>query len=292
MKSSKVFWGVFLIAGAIFGLAAQMGFVQGVGGWAIFGTMLFAALFVKSVMNRGFYGMFFSLAFIAIIYSEQLGIQAITPWPLLGAAFCLGLGCKLLFPQKKNWKKYVKNAVKNHVNVNVNEDSDGNIVIDKDGKEIRVGESENGVNINIHENGGAGKTVYVNGEEINMEDGCSEDETVFKDGGEWVNMTQVFKSTSKYVNSDHFAGLNGECVFCKADIYFDNAVMSGNTASINLDSVFSTTTLYVPKTWTVKDHVESVFASYSEVGRKEPDGVHTLILNCDNVFGSLKIFYV
>ena len=93
MKSSKVFWGVFLIAGAIFGLAAQMGFVQGIGGWSIFGAMLFAALFVKSLINRGFYGMFFSLAFIAIIFSEQLGIQAITPWPLLGAAFCLGLGC-------------------------------------------------------------------------------------------------------------------------------------------------------------------------------------------------------
>lgn len=292
MKNSKVFWGLFIVLGAIFGLAAQMGLVQGVGGWAIFGTVLFAALFVKSVINRGFYGMFFSLAFIGIIYSEQLGIQAITPGPILVAAFFLGLGCKMLFPRKHEWKKYVKNAVKNHVNVNVNEDSDGNIVIDKDGKEIRVGESESGVNINIHENGGHGKTVFVNGEEINMEDGYSEEETVEKNGSEWVNMTQVFKSTTKYIHSDRFAGLNGECVFCKADIYFDNAIMAGNTAVINLDNVFSTTTLYVPSTWTVKENLENVFAHSSESGRRNPDGVHTLILNCDNVFGGIKIIYI
>lgn len=292
MNKSKVFWGVFIILGVIFGLAAQMGYVQGVGGWAIFGTVLFAALFVKSVINRGFYGIFFSLAFIGIIYAEQLGIQEITPGPILIAAFFLGFACKMLFPKKHGWKKYVKNAVKKHVNVNVNEDSNGNIVIDKDGKEIRVGESENGVNINIHENGGSGKTVYVNGEEIDMEDGYSEEETVQKDGGDWVNMTQVFKSTSKYINSDNFAGLNGECVFCKADIFFDNAIMSGNTAVVNLDSVFSTTTLYVPRTWTVKENNENVFAHFSESGHRTPDGVHTLVLNCDNVFGSLKVIYV
>lgn len=281
MNKSKVFWGVFIILGVIFGLAAQMGYVQGVGGWAIFGTILFAALFIKSVINRGFYGIFFSLAFIGIIYAEQLGIQAITPGPIILAAFFLGFACKMLFPKKRSWKKYINGKVTKHV-------ADG-IVIDKDGNEIHISD---GVNVNIVRDGEHKKTAYVNGEEINMEDGYSEEETVQKDGGDWVNMTQVFKSTSKYINSDNFAGLNGECVFCKADIFFDNAIMCGNTASVNIENVFSTTTLYVPRTWTVKENNENVFAHYSESGRQNSDGVHTLILNCENVFGSVKVIYV
>lgn len=281
MNKSKVFWGVFIILGVIFGLAAQMGYVQGVGGWAIFGTILFAALFIKSVINRGFYGIFFSLAFIGIIYAEQLGIQAITPGPIILAAFFLGFACKMLFPKKRGWKKYINGKVNKHV-------ADG-IVIDKDGNEIHISD---GVNVNIVRDGEHKKTAYVNGEEINMEDGYSEEETVQKDGGDWVNMTQVFKSTSKYINSDNFAGLNGECVFCKADIFFDNAIMCGNTASVNIENVFSTTTLYVPRTWTVKENNENVFAHYSESGRQNSDGVHTLILNCENVFGSVKVIYV
>lgn len=283
MKNSRVFWGVFLILGAVFGLAAQMGLVQGVGGWAIFGTVLFAALLIKSLMNLSFFGIFLSIAFIAIIYAEQLGITAITPWPILGAAFCLALGCSWLFPKKRNWKKYINGKV-NRVGETV--------VIDKDGKEIHVGD---GVNVTIHNDGDkdhAKKTFTVNGEEINVDEGYSEEETVEKDGGEWVNITQVFQSTTKYINSNNFAGLNAECVFCKVDVFFDGAGMQGTTASVNIENVFSTTTLYVPRTWTVKENNENVFAHYSESGHKAPDGVHTLRLNCENVFGGVKVIYV
>ncbi|MBQ7359474.1 MAG: hypothetical protein IJW63_05200 [Lachnospiraceae bacterium] len=283
MKNSRVFWGVFLILGAVFGLAAQMGLVQGVGGWAIFGTILFAALLIKSLMKLSFFGIFFSIAFIAIIYAEQLSITAITPWPILGAAFCLALGCSWLFPKKHGWKKYINGKVNKADRVK--HVADG-IVIDEDGNEIHISD---GINVTI--NGGT-KTADVNGEEINIEEGYSEEETVEKDGGDWVNLTQVFQSTTKYINSNNFAGLNAECVFCKVDIFFDGAGMQGTTASVNIENVFSTTTLYVPRTWTVKENNENVFAHYSESGHKAPDGVHTLKLNCENVFGGIKVIYV
>ncbi len=290
MKNSRVFWGLFLILGAIFGLAAQMGYVQGFGGWAIFGTILFAALFLKSLINLQYFGIFFSLAFIGIINAELLGITAITPGPIILAAFFLALGCSWLFPKKRHWRNYIHGKVnKSGKYTNVGD----SVVIDKDGKEIHVG-GEHGVNVTINNEGedGPKKKVYVNGEEINMDDGYSEDETVQKDGGDWVSMTQVFKSASKYVSSDSFAGLNAECVFCKVDIFFDDATMLGNTASVNIENVFSTTTLYVPRTWTVKESNENVFAHYSESGHRASDGVHTLILNCENVFGTIKVIYV
>lgn len=62
-----------------------------------------------------FFGIFLSLAFFVIIYAEPLdtvipwpetfSLQAITPWPVLGAAVLLSVGCMLIFPKKnaENW---------------------------------------------------------------------------------------------------------------------------------------------------------------------------------------------
>lgn len=105
-KAEKIFWGMFFILGAVFILAAQMGFVEGVGFWSIFWTILLAAWLVKSIFKLEFMGIFLSLAFLGIVYAEPLGIQAITPWPILGAAVLLGIGFNMIFPKRhKSWFK-------------------------------------------------------------------------------------------------------------------------------------------------------------------------------------------
>ena len=43
--------------------------------------------------------MLFSLAFLIIVNDELLGLEAITPWPVLGAALLGSLGLNLLFPK-------------------------------------------------------------------------------------------------------------------------------------------------------------------------------------------------
>lgn len=116
-KKRNIFWGVFFILGAVFILAAKLGFMQDVGVWSLIWTVLFAALLVRSLYRIDFFGIFFSVAFLGILYAEPLGITAITPWPILGAALLLGIGCKMIFPQKKRFRDRVHFRIKGNPDV-------------------------------------------------------------------------------------------------------------------------------------------------------------------------------
>lgn len=100
MKKERIFWGVYLILGAVFILAVKLGLMQGIGIWSLIFTLVFAAVLIKSLMKLNFFGIFLTLALLAIVYAEPLQIQAITPWPVLCAGLCLGIGFSLLFPKK------------------------------------------------------------------------------------------------------------------------------------------------------------------------------------------------
>ncbi len=110
MKKERIFWGVFFILGAIFILVAKLGFMQGVGIWSLIMTVFWLALLIKCIMKVYFFGIFFSLAFLVIIYAgpldtvmpwkETFTLQSITPWPVLGAALLLSVGCTMIFPKK------------------------------------------------------------------------------------------------------------------------------------------------------------------------------------------------
>lgn len=108
MKKERIFWGVFLILGAIYLLMANMGFMKKmeIGIWSMIWTILFVAMLIKSIARVKFYGIFFSLAFLGIIYAEPLHITAITPWPILAAALFLGIGFNMIF-DKKDWKAHI-----------------------------------------------------------------------------------------------------------------------------------------------------------------------------------------
>lgn len=104
MKKERIFWGVFLILGAVLVIANALGLVEGIGFWTVLGTVAFAAILVKSVFSLSFAGIFFSAAFLIILYDEQLQLEAITPWPVLGAALLLSIGFHMLFHKKSHVK--------------------------------------------------------------------------------------------------------------------------------------------------------------------------------------------
>lgn len=107
-KWSKLFWGLFLILMGIFLVISKMGLVKGIGFWSIFFTTIFAALFIRGLVKRNFTAIFFSIAFLCIIYDDQLGITALTPWTVLLAALLLSVGMNILFHKKGSYRKYVK----------------------------------------------------------------------------------------------------------------------------------------------------------------------------------------
>ena len=106
MKKEKIFWGLFFICAAIFMLVGRMGIFVGVNIFSIFITIFLVACLVKSIMHVEFGGILFSLAFLAIIYDRQLGIETITPWPILGAAVFGTIGLSMIFHNKHHWSHY------------------------------------------------------------------------------------------------------------------------------------------------------------------------------------------
>ncbi len=64
----------------------MMGFIS------IILTIFIVAIAIKSLATRNVSVLMFSIVFLCIIYSETLGIESITPWPVLGAALLLSIG--------------------------------------------------------------------------------------------------------------------------------------------------------------------------------------------------------
>lgn len=129
MKKERIFWGIYFILGALFILAAKMGFVAEVSFWSLIWTIFVAAILIKSIIRLNFFGIFFPLAILGIIYAVPLGITAIVPWPLLGAALLISIGCSIIFPHKN---KFSIKFDHHH-----NHDDFEEIINEEDGENIR-----------------------------------------------------------------------------------------------------------------------------------------------------------
>lgn len=100
MKGRKnVFWGIALLLGAAALLLGRFGFLEGIGFWSILFDICLAAILVGGFARRSFGTILFSLAFLVIVNDRLLGLEAITPWPVLGAALLGTIGLNLLFPR-------------------------------------------------------------------------------------------------------------------------------------------------------------------------------------------------
>lgn len=101
MKLGKnIFWGIFFIAAAAFVVVGSLGLLGNISGWTLAFSMVLVAWFIRSIIKVSFGGMLFSLAFGAILFDEFLGIEAITPWPVLGAALLGTIGLNMIFKKR------------------------------------------------------------------------------------------------------------------------------------------------------------------------------------------------
>lgn len=101
MKKENIFWGLFFILGGIFLIIGRFDLFDGFSFWTLFVTVLLVAWLVRSIRYREFFGITFPIAFLCIIYDDFLGIDNLTPWPVLGAAAFASIGLSILF--KDSW---------------------------------------------------------------------------------------------------------------------------------------------------------------------------------------------
>ena len=110
MKRKNIFWGIALIAIAVIWIITNLDIFPGVQFGKLAFTLLWAAWLVKGILDRGFFSIFMSIAFLGIVWQHELKIESITPWPVVGSAILLSIGFSLIFGNKerRNWKKACK----------------------------------------------------------------------------------------------------------------------------------------------------------------------------------------
>ncbi len=101
-KIREIFWGIALVAAAVFLVMNQLHlFSFHLKVSMIIWTIVFGAALIESLADRSLFGTTFSIAFLLIVYAEPLHITKIVPWTVLIAAFLIYLGLSLIF--KRSW---------------------------------------------------------------------------------------------------------------------------------------------------------------------------------------------
>ena len=235
MKGRKLFWGIFFILAAVFVLVSKLGVIPDIGLFSIIITVFMIWMFVEGVRHLNFYEILFPVAIVCIVYDDFLGITALTPWPVLGAALLGSIGLSMIFHEKKrNWCV----------------------------------------------NGNWGDKKSVSGSDSEQ---CN---------GEHIQCENNFGSAIRYINSDNFCNAHLENNFGALTVYFDNAVIQGPSAYVEIENNFGETNLYVPKEWKIENCLDRAFGSVSEKGRCEGTSNCTLYIRGEANFGSIVIFHV
>lgn len=204
-------------------------------------ALMMVPVFVEGIIHVIFSFIFFPIAIELIIFRVPLGLEAITPWPVLGAALFLSLGCSLLVPRNIKWMKRQWN---------------GDTLM------------------NRYEGG-------ENWTDENMPDGMSD-----------LKMNTRFAGSSKYINSEDFRNCEISCSFGGTKVYFDKAVIQGNSANIKLNAEFSGVELYIPKEWTVKNLLRCKMGGVEEKGeRNAAKSGKFVVLTGDTSFSGVTVYY-
>lgn len=236
MKMKRVMWGLLLVLGALVLVFGKLGYFGEIKVWSLLFSGAFGVIAIMNLFKLEFAGVFFPLAFIGIIYDEELGITSITPWVILIAALLLSIGFSMIFHRnKKHYYDYKKDYK------------------DYDEKDFEI---------------------------INEKDESN------------VFCSTKFGASAKYINTDEFKQAELNCSFGAMKVYFDNAVMTGDSAIVKIEASFCGVELYVPKEWEVEDRLNVSLAGVTEKNKNQPNGRSKLILIGSVSLAGVDIIYV
>lgn len=105
MKKERIFWGLTFVLAGVFLIISKLGYFPDVNVFSLLLTFLLVVIMVKSIFSVNFPGILFPIAFICIIYDEQLGITEATPWTVLLAALLGSVGLSLIFHKRPKFSK-------------------------------------------------------------------------------------------------------------------------------------------------------------------------------------------
>lgn len=229
MKKDNVFWGVILILAAVYIIINSLGFMPDVSVVRLGVAVICGVVFFKSLAGLEFGGMLFSLAVLLILFDEQLGITALTPWPVLMAALLGSIGLNMIFGSRKLKKS-------NH-----------------------------------------GPTEYKEADYVS---------------GDEIQISGMFGAYKKTVSSDDFTKASVNCRFGGMEISFDDAVIQGGQAVVQLDISFSGVEFYIPQSWKVENHTEGKFGGFHEHRSHSSNDGPTIVFEGNVTFSGVEIYRI
>ena len=235
----NLFFGFFLICIAAVMLLDKLDLLGGITWFTGVVAIICGYFLLRGIIKVEFFNIALSIAVLIILFDEPLHLEAITPWPVLGAAVLVGIGLSMIFKKK------------HHINVTVN------------------GET---FNKEIH------KDMFS-------------DTVIDQDDSEEIRYETVFSSSIKYVNSENFKKANLECNFGSMQVFFDNAHIQGDHATVIAECNFGKMELIFPKEWNVIVDMDAPFAGVSEQKKNYAANGPTVHLRGDSAFGKVEIRY-
>ena len=91
----KIVWGLFFVAAAA--LIIGNALYNFIGFRPLIAMIVLVPIAVISIAHRSFAGVFIPAAVLGIIFDKQLGIEAITPFPIIAAAVLLTIAFEIMF---------------------------------------------------------------------------------------------------------------------------------------------------------------------------------------------------
>lgn len=101
-----------------------------------------------------------------------------------------------------------------------------------------------------------------------------------------------FSDHTKYVREDNFKEAQIECNFGSLKVYFNELNFNQAGSTINVESSFGKTRLFLPKNLNVVNHLSTTFGGASNESRFVGDEFPTVTLNGSANFGDISIHFI
>ena len=238
---------MMLILVAVYFMMAKLAILPKLPVFTVLFTLFFVYTAVHGIMKKSIFEPVMSVAFLGCIYAKPLGITAITPWILLGAALLIAIGLHVIF--------------KGNISVEVHNDLEkGGMHMTEENVIDRTRESEAGVQKQT-------------------------------DDGSHIYFSNSLNGSSKYIRSTNFTSAELENNLGSLNVYFDQAVITGGSASVHVENNLGETNLYFPANWRIATQAESCLGNI--VDHSSPvcdDTAPVLKLYVESNLGSVNIY--
>lgn len=110
--------------------------------------------------------------------------------------------------------------------------------------------------------------------------------------GSDIKLERRFSGGMEYIRSNDFKSADIESHFSGLKVYFDDAVIQGESATLHMDVSFSGVELFIPSEWSVDNRLEP-FAGSVEIEPRRNGIAATKLLKLKGSvsFGSIKVIY-